>query len=293
MKTQLHYYQFDFIKIKTKKIDRETVNWGILDEHPTIKNAYMLDEKLDLFSKNFKLYLNKNDEAIIETSVPYLINGHNYCELLADDFKNVVEKLQALLNINLMDAKVLQVEYGCYAKINYNTKKLIKSLKYYPGYDLVFSSPGMKMFSYGELKFKIYDAVKNARNKKTFKLGDYPDNGLIKYELKIANVAKHLKSKFILSELCDSNNTFAFNQALNSHITTVEKSNIIIKEIEAQRFTMNEVLYGVLKMWEYKTDLNAYEFTNQFIDVSAMTPSQKSKRRKALKKLEFDSREDI
>ncbi|GAB5565168.1 MAG: hypothetical protein Wins2KO_22310 [Winogradskyella sp.] len=293
MKTQLHYYQFDFIKIKTEKIDRETVNWGILDEHPTIKNAYVLDEKSDLFSKNFKLYLNKNDEAIIETSIPYLINGHNYCELLSDDFKNAVEKLQALLNINLMDAKLLQIEYGCYGKINYNTKKLIKSLKHYPGYDLVYSSLGMKMFSYGELKFKIYDAVKNARNKKTFKLGDYPDNGLIKYELKITNVAKHLKSKFILSELFDSKNIFAFNQALNSHIKTVEKSNIIIKEIETQRFSMNEVLYGVLKMWELETHLNAYEFTNQFIDLCTMTPSQRSKRRKVLKKLELDSRQDI
>jgi len=285
METELHNYQIDFIKLKSLKVNTEAINWDVLNAHPTINNAYVLDARVELYAKNFKLYLNKENCAVIETSIPYLLHGHNYVELSADDLKNAIESLQNLINIDLMNAEVVQFEYGCYAAVTGSTKSYIKRIKDYPGYDLKYSSPFMKMFGFGQLNFKIYDAVANAKHKKTFTIGNYPKDGLVKYELKITNVTKHLKTKMYLKQLCDSQSTEELNITLHNHIDTIIDNSIVLN-LNQDSFSLSDLMFICLKTLEDKFEYSGYNHMMEIIDLASLTPSQKSKRRKSFYQLE-------
>ena len=280
----LFNYQYDFIKVKTQKINRESVNWEMLNEHPTIKNAYTLDARSGLHGKNFKLYFTKDDCAILETSIPYLKQGHNFIEMPGEAVKVVMEKLQQLLNIDLMNAEVKQLEYGCFSNIEGNAKDYIKKIKAFQSFDLNFSSAWMKMFGNGRLNFKIYDAVQNAKKKKTYSLGNYPNEGLIKYELKILNLTKFLNDKLYLKQLCDSRYENEFKEALNISIDELINNLIVIK-LHQNTFTLSELMYLCLETLQEKFEYNSYNLIMEIIDMSNLTPSQKSKRRKAFLKL--------
>ena len=280
----LFNYQYDFIKVKTQKINRESVNWEMLNEHPTIKNAYTLDARSGLHGKNFKLYFTKDDCAILETSIPYLKQGHNFIEMPGEAVKVVMEKLQQLLNIDLMNAEVKQLEYGCFSNIEGNAKDYIKKIKAFQSFDLNFSSAWMKMFGNGRLNFKIYDAVQNAKKKKTYSLGNYPNEGLIKYELKILNLTKFLNDKLYLKQLCDSRYENEFKEALNISIDELINNLIVIK-LHQSTFTLSELMYLCLETLQEKFEYNSYNLIMEIIDMSNLTPSQKSKRRKAFLKL--------
>lgn len=285
METQnFHNYQFDFIKVKTQKVNRETVNWEMLNEHPTIRNAYTLDAKSGLYGKNFKLYFTKDDCAVIETSIPYLKYGHNYVEMPGEAVKVVVDNLQQLLNIELKTAEVKQLEYGCFTLIEGNTKDQIKKIKSFQNFDLKFSSAWMKMFGNGRLNFKIYDAVQNAKKKKTYSLGNYPEEGLIKYELKILDLTKFLNDKLYLKQLCDSRYENEFKKALTMFIDELIDSLITIK-LDQSTYTLSEIMYLCLETLQEKFEYNFYNLIMEIIGMTNLTPSQKSKRRKAFLKL--------
>ncbi len=287
METQsLHNCQFDFIKVKTQKVNRESVNWKMLNEHSTIKNAYTLDARSELHGKNFKLYFTKGDCAILETSVPYLLYGHNYIGVIRNDLEATFNNLQDLVGLDFMNSEILQFEYGGFVSIERETKDYIKDIVGVDGYDLKFSSPYMKMYGYRELHFKIYDAVANGKLKKTYTLGDYPDGKLIKYEVKWMNVTKHFKTVMTLRQLSALTNLPAIQQSLLSHISMIKykviSSNFKNKEVKS----LNEILFLALSNLQEHFDYSIYEYVMDLIHLTELTPSQKSKRRKSFITLE-------
>lgn len=277
-------FQIDFIKVKTQKVNRETVNWDMLNEHPTIRNAYTLDEKSGLYGKNFKLYFTKNDNAVLETSVPYLIHGHNYVKMFGLDLVYVFARLQELIGIDFLEAEVLQYEFGGFKAIKKNSKDYIKSVIGLGASDLKYSSTFMKIFGNSMVNFKIYDAVANAKKKKTFKLGKYPNGDLIKYELKFIKPKQYFGKEILVQDLISQEFQQTMVHFLNEHLLMI--IDVKSSQKEANSFSLNNVLYSALKLYEYKTGIDAFNFINTFIDACAMTPSQKSKRRNAVKRLE-------
>jgi len=278
--------QFDFIKIKTQKVDVENVYWEMLNQHPTIRNAYTLDPRSGLHAKNFKLYFDKGGCAVLETSIPYLLYGHNYVSLSGEDLKNTFESLVELLGIDFMNAELLQFEYGGFKTIDTTAKAYIKSVIGLDGYDLKFSNPTMKMYGYKELDFKIYDAVANAKKKKTFTLGKYPKGKLIKYEVKLTNVAKHLKSSMFLKDLFSSDIDQTMQQSLQSHISMIVNKETSLSFETNRVNTFNEVLFVALKQLQNRFEYSIFQEVMSVINFADLTPSQKSKRRKSFIALE-------
>ena len=281
----LFNYQYDFIKVKTQKINRESVNWEMLNEHPTIKNAYTLDAKSGLYGKNFKLYFTKGDCVILETSVPYLLHGHNYVEITSIDLRMVIETLEKLLRIELYKAQVLQFEYGGYCSIDTDAKDYIKSLVGIDGFELKYNTAFMKMYGNNNINFKIYDAVTNAKAKKTFKLGEYPKQGLIKYEIKYNNVKRSFNTGLELLCLFFSEIEESHKEGLNVLVSCIKKIELFdYSKLDIS--SLKDILFMTLINVERQFKCSIHENIIKIIDMSGLSPSQKSKRRKSLADLE-------
>ncbi|AKH95413.1 hypothetical protein [Elizabethkingia anophelis] len=282
----LFNFHIDFVKLEIP-YNYWHINFDNLVEHPTIKNQYKLKPEIWKYHKNFSLYLTKK-KAILKFSIPYFLNGHNFCKLYLEDFWQVEEFISKNLGLEITFAEVKELEFGAYEEIDIDAKDYINSIVGIKNYELEKSTKGFKMFGDRKRSFhyKVYDAVANAKMKKTFTLGNYPDKGLIKHEIKLTNTSPYFDSVFYndLYEPFASYWDELKEDLINSQRSLVRRNS---PPVLLQDTDLSSILYAGLKQYESgATSENVMKSLFDLIDNSKLTPSQKSKRRKAISILE-------
>ncbi|HFK5508604.1 hypothetical protein [Elizabethkingia anophelis] len=286
LKTKLFNHHIDFVKLEIP-YNYWHINFDNLVEHPTIKNQYKLKPEIWKYHKNFSLYLTKK-KAILKFSIPYFLHGHNFCKLYLEDFWQVEEFISKNLGLEITFAEVKELEFGAYEEIDIDAKDYINSIVGIKNYELEKSTKGFKMFGDRKRNFhyKIYDAVANAKTKKTFTLGNYPDKGLIKHEIKLTNTSPYFDSVFYndLYEPFASYWDELKEDLIDSQRSLVRRNST---PVLLQGTDLSSILYAGLKQYESgATSENVMKSLFDLIDNSKLTPSQKSKRRKAISILE-------
>lgn len=276
----LFNYQYDFIKLKIYSVNKDRINWTVLSPHKNLKRHFTLNSGGCFCDNNFDLFMDKGNNITIRTSVPYLVHGHNYMSFGVDDLSKAINGLSNLLRIDLLQSKIMELEFGAYDKIGMPSATLIKNIVAIQDYQLERVFPTMKMF--GDTKghhFKIYDPVVNSKLKKTYAISQYPDTPLIKYEIKQSKV-----NGLTLRDLITTDTFEVYKKALNQDI-----GNLIIKNEEYHtpiENSLNHILYSTLKTIEQQFGVCAFKQTEEVIDTMELSHSQRSKRRKALLQLE-------
>ncbi|WMC06316.1 hypothetical protein [Elizabethkingia anophelis] len=286
LKTKLFNHHIDFVKLEIL-YNYYDINFENLVEHPTIKNQYTLKPETWEYHKNFSVYFTEK-KAIVKFSVPYFVYGHNFCELDIQDLWEVRDFMSEKLGLKIKFAKVKELEFGAYEKIDINSKQYINSIVGIRDYELEKATENFKMFGDRKrnLHYKIYDAVANAKAKKTFTLGNYPKMGLIKHEIKLTNTLPYFDSLYFndLSEPLTE-----YREMLEKDLISSRKA-LILKNsspVLLQDTDLSNILYAGLKQYESgATSENVMKSLFDLIDNSGLTPSQKSKRRKAISILE-------
>ncbi|WP_407531859.1 hypothetical protein [Elizabethkingia meningoseptica] len=286
LKTKLFNHHIDFVKLEIP-YNYWHINFDNLVEHPTIKNQYKLKPDIWKYHKNFSLYLTKK-KAILKFSIPYFLNGHNFCKLYLEDFWQVEEFVSKNLGLEITFAEVKELEFGAYEEIDIDAKDYINSIVGIKNYELEKSTKGFKMFGDRKRNFhyKVYDAVTNAKMKKTFTLGNYPDKGLIKHEIKLTNTSPYFDSVFYndLYEPFASYWDELKEDLIDSQRSLIRRNS---NPVLLQDTDLSSILYAGLKQYESgATSENVMKSLFDLIDNSGLTPSQKSKRRKAISILE-------
>ncbi|OPC62420.1 hypothetical protein BAY13_06260 [Elizabethkingia bruuniana] len=282
----LFNFHIDFVKLEIP-YNYWHIKFDNLVEHPTIKNQYILKPEVWKYHKNFSLYLTKK-KAILKFSIPYFLNGHNFCKLYLEDFWQVEEFISKNLGLEITFAEVKELEFGAYEEIDIDAKDYINSIVGIMNYELEKSTKGFKMFGDRKRNFhyKVYDAVANAKTKKTFTLGNYPDKGLIKHEIKLTNTSPYFDSVFYndLYEPFASYWDELKDDLIDSQRSLVRRNS---NPVLLQDTDLSSILYAGLKQYESgATSENVMKSLFDLIDNSGLTPSQKSKRRKAISILE-------
>jgi len=281
---KLFNYQFDFVKIKVKNVSEEQVKWKMLKKHPAINNTYLLSDESTLHGKNFKLHFRKNNDVILETSIPYLNHNHNYVETSSGILRGTLEYLSLRLGINFIQGTVMIFEYGVFQNISIEAPHYLSKIIGIGSYDLKYNSSFMKIYGNSNIHFKIYDAVGNAKKKKTFTRGKYPTGRLIKHELKFINPSKYFNKSLLVDEMCEPKFEQKVKSLLKNHIDTIVHTGS--DKIEPKGNSMMCLLYASLKQYELTTGLRARTSVIDIIDNSSLSPSQKSKRRNTVSQLE-------
>lgn len=286
MKTRLENFQIDYLKLRIE-VEKQQIKWDNLTEHPTIKNQYVLKPKTWEFAKNFNIYI-KEDVAILKFSLPYFLNGHNYCSTPLSDFLKTENLLLEFTGINIRFSEVLELEFGAYEKIYTATKVYLNSIVGIRDYALEKSASYMKMFGNKKLKlhYKIYDAIANAKSKKTFTIGNYPNRNLIKHELKFTNTKPYFSELYFV-ELYEF--SCYLLEGLKKELLK-HRDNLVFRNLKKLPLTstnLTGILFATLK--EYERGNNTQTVIKTAFDMlknSELSPSQKSKRRKSLIELE-------
>jgi hypothetical protein len=278
---KLFNYHYDFIKFKLYNVNSSLINWDVLKPHKTLNSHYSLVSNGRFFDKNFDLFIDGGKNITIRSSIPYLIYGHNFKAFDALDLLKAMKSLSDILGIDLTEAKVIELEFGAYQKIENSSKDYINSLIGLQDYRLEKSTSTMKMFGNTKgLHLKIYDPIINAKRKKTFSLSQYPNECLIKYEIKDLKPT-HLK----VEDLCLPKTFISFNKKLNTHLDhLLIRSDDRYLPIDA---SINHILFATLKNVEQELSVPIYAKTVDLLEKMELSPSQKSKRKKSL--LELDT----
>ncbi len=284
---ELHNYQFDGIKIETLIRHKNDVNWKNLMDHPTIRKNYCLKPELTEFAKNFRLFKKSNEQMVINFSIPYLLKGHNYLATPQEVLNEFRRMFLFLIGIDFNECRILEYEFGAYETINIKSSEFIKNIVGVSNLDLEKSNSVMKMFgdSSKGFHYKIYDAVANARRKKTFSRGNYPSGGLIKHELKFTKTKNLFGRHIINNGFLDSDGFFGeCKKQLNEY-----RQSLIFKD-EVKYTPLNSdttnILFTCLKSIEHKLDAPIPYLIDSIIESAELSASQRSKRRKSILQLD-------
>ncbi|NRR91388.1 hypothetical protein HSX10_07410 [Winogradskyella undariae] len=266
---KLFNYHYDFIKFKLYNVNSSLINWDVLKPHKTLNNHYSLVSNGRFFDKNFDLFIDGGQNITIRSSIPYLIYGHNFKAFDALDLLKAMKSLSDILGIDLTEAKLIELEFGAYQKIENSSKDYINSLIGLQDYRLEKSTSSMKMFGNTKgLHLKIYDPIINAKRKKTFSLSQYPNECLIKYEIKDLKPT-HLK----VEDLCLPKTFISFNKKLNTHLDhLLIRSDDRYLPIDA---SINHILFATLKNVEQELGVPIYAKTVDLLEKMELSPSQK------------------
>ncbi|WP_349372798.1 hypothetical protein [Olleya sp.] len=277
---KLFNYHYDFIKLKLYNVNSNLINWDVLKPHKNLTNHYSLASNCQFFDKNFDLFIDGGQNITIRSSIPYLIYGHNFKAFDALDLRKAMKSLSELLGIDLTKAKVMEFEFGAYLKIEISSKHYINSIIGLKDYKLEKATPRMKMYGNNRgIHLKVYDPIVNARRKKTFSLSQYPNEHLIKYEIKDLKPT-HLK----VEDLCELKRFVSLNKTLNAHLEQLLiKCEELYLPIEN---SINHILFTALKNVEQEFGIPIYAKTVNLLEKMELSPSQKSKRKKTLLELE-------
>lgn len=139
-------------------------------------------------------------ELYIEGSLPHFYQGHNFTYSV-EDYVNTIDKLQELLGIELWDAVVDGLEFGCIFPVEEMPVSYIRNHHANPKAQMIENEKGRDKGSFrwwedseGKQKekariLKLYDAKKNLSWKVRKKIRDtiaefVPERQYLKYELK-------------------------------------------------------------------------------------------------------------
>ncbi|MGY0391190.1 hypothetical protein ACW5R3_01355 [Bizionia sp. KMM 8389] len=282
---ELHNFQIDFVKLKLYNVNIGTINWGAFIGHPNLKNHYSLVPNLpNMYSKNFDMYMDKGNNITVRMSIPYLIENHNYRSIEDAEMCFVLQELQRLTNLNFPQAKVVEFEFGAFDSIDIDASQYIKKIEGLVNFDLLKATSYMKMFGSNTVHYKIYNAVQNAKSKKTFTRGNYPDSKLIKHELKIKSPKEFLGKSVTAFDLASGLYTGKLKVQLDFFKQLIMWKQDVIYQLE--QTNMTHVLYTSLKNVESLLETTVFNLVKEVIDNSGLTSSQKSKRKKSLLELE-------
>jgi hypothetical protein len=283
--TGLHYYQIDYVKLKLYSVDEKSIKWSSFKAHPTIKKRYKLNVPTSkLFTKNFDMYIDKGNNITIDISIPYLLKNHNYLATDVAKINFVLHQLQCLTGLELKTAVVLEIEYGAFKTILIESTQYIRNIIGHSKLDLLKSTTYMKLFGSGNTQYKVYDAVKNSKRKKTYSRGNLPQGKLIKHEIRLKRPKKLNNKILIVKDLTDR----VHINMLRS-LFEMNKAELIFKRDHPHKFkvgNLTQVLYETLKIVEQDLETPIVKIVTDVIDGSELSPSQKSKRKKSLSSLE-------
>ncbi|MFV0531754.1 MAG: hypothetical protein ACK5MD_10015 [Flavobacteriales bacterium] len=285
MKHNLHNYQVDFVKLKLYDVDINKINWEKFTSHPNLKNHYTLNSSdEELHGKNFDMYIDKGNNVTIRMSVPYLIENHNYKAIENYDLALLLIQLKQSTGLNFPDARVLEFEFGAFERIPMSTKDYLHHVNGILDYDLLKNTSYMHLYGNTKLQYKLYDAVANAKRKKTFARGNFPEGNLIKHELRFVVPRKTFGNDVIAFDLSRE----CFIKVLKEILHSQKQSLILRQSIsyKPKDTSMLHLLFTALKNIELDYPSNVFSVVSEVIDSAKLTPSQKSKRRKTLMELE-------
>jgi hypothetical protein len=288
MNTKLYKAQIDYISLKVDVEYAQQINWINLMQHPTLRKQYVLVPNIIKEAKNFRLYVKSNGDVVISLSIPYFLFGYNYRSVGQEELTDFYAKIKAFVGIDIKNAEILEFEYGGFEDLEENPEVQINKVLGMRNFDLVYSKPQIKIYAEQNkgVFFKIYDAVYNAKQKKTYSPERFPKNNVIKYEIKITN-PKHVFKRIVvfddlLVEPARNSILFSCMQLLSK-----TKDTLIVqddKKVLPKKYDLVNILYAGLKNIE-KTKGNANVIQQELIQIinsSPLSASQKSKRRKAI-----------
>lgn len=292
MNNNLHKTQIDFVSLKLDAEEALNLNWSHLVDHPALRNQYTLGEKTSPYAKNFSLYAKSSGEVIISLSIPYFLYGHNYHTVEQEELMDFYLKIKMLLGIDLAHSEIIELEYGGFQDSETAPKEFLKKILRMHNYDLIYSKPYMKMF--GDEKqgicFKIYDAIENALQKRTYLPERFPKDNILKFELKVKKPEKIFKKKLTFGELLGEPSQNSLLNKFRKLLTEV-RSRLVLpygKKAEPITYDLLHIIYAGLKNMEnyHPEPVSVFKDLMGIIDESPLSPSQKSKRRKAIQQLE-------
>lgn len=283
--SRLHNYQIDFVKLKLYDVDVSKINWEEFKSHPNLKNHFSLKTTVgDYYGKNFDMYIDKGNNATIRMSIPYLIENHNYSAIENYDLALLLIQLKQLTGLNFPDAKVLEFEFGAFERIATSATEYLQNVSGLLDYELLKRTSYMQLYGNTMLQYKLYDAVANAKRKKTFTRGNFPNGNLIKHELRFIDPRKVFGKDITAFHLCMESFANELKQMLHA-----QKQHLILHQdlsYTPKDTNMTHILFTALKTMELNYLANSFSVVSDIIDSSELTASQKSKRRKTLLDLE-------
>ena len=289
--TQLEKYQIDFVKIKVNIDSSTVIRKDRLVEHPTLRNQYTLNPILGDYVKNFSLYFSNDNSVVIKSSIPYFLYGHNYKEIRGDQLIKFAEIIEGLLGMDITKGVVKEFEFGGFEKIDIRSDSYLNSIFGMCGFQLEKSTSFMKMYGNqsSAIHYKVYDAIANAKVKKTFDVAKFPKSTIIKHEIKFLNPRKYFGEDVLFLDL--SSNFYSerniidclYNLLHDLKGKIIFKNEIIYKPIKDD---LINILYATIKNMEKKNSIIVYEELMDLINTLGLTASQKSKRKKSIELLE-------
>lgn len=288
MNAKLYKTQIDYISLKVDFLNAQQINWSSLIPHPTLRKQYVLVPHILKEAKNFKLYMKSNGDVVISLSIPYFLFGYNYRSVGQEELIDFYSKIKSIVGIDIKNAEILEFEYGGFEDINENPEEQIRKILGMRDSDLVYSKPQIKIYAQQNngVFFKIYDAVYNAKLKKTYSPERFPKTNVVKYEIKITNPKQIFKRIVVFEDLLVEPSR---ESVLLFCIQFLSKTkNLLILQDDTKvlpkKYDLINILYAELKNLE-KTKGNSNVIHKELIELinsSPLSSSQKSKRRKAI-----------
>ncbi len=138
--------------------------------------------------------------------------------------------------------------------------------------------------------FKIYDAIENAKNKKTYSKELFPKKDILKFELKLKKPEKFLKRKLQFKDLIGEPDQNSVLNRFKNTLTELRNKLILPNDanVEPIKYDLIHIIFVGLKniVNHHPESVSAVQELRNVIDNSPLSPSQKSKRRKAIENLE-------
>ncbi|TXK78916.1 hypothetical protein [Mesonia sp. K4-1] len=279
------FVQLDFIKIRKHGV--KAISDYCLVPHPRIKNRYKLDtnhtllKQYGLFGEYIDIYL-CNGVLTVSLSVPFFLNGHNFVETSKSDIEDAFNKLSEFLRVNLFDARVCDYEVAILHDSDFSVKELQSFIVGVDDMDLLKKDKRFIMYGNKKQQFKLYEVRHNLEKKmhptvrKNFDFEDTFD--CVKTEMKVSKPEKMNLEKFIKEE---------YEYSLhNLKIFIQYQIHVCFNTSKGEKF--DDILFQTL-LWAGKyTYKPVQEMALDIIDRSSLSPVQKSRRRKALRK-KFDA----
>ena len=294
MNTKLYKTQIDYISLKIDSIYTQQINWNYLMPHPTLRKQYVLVPNIIKDAKNFKLYLKNNGDVVISLSIPYFLFGYNYRSIGQEELTDFCSKIKSILGIDIKNAEILEFEYGGFEDAEENPQLQINKILGIRNFDLIYSKPQIKIYAEQNngVFFKIYDAVYNAKQKRTYSPERFPKNNVIKYEIKISNPKQVFKIKLVFEDLLaePARDSILFSC---KQLFSKTKDSLVLQDdttVLPKKYDIINILYAGLKNME-KIKGNSSVIHQELIKIinsSPLSSSQKSKRRKVINDLDSE-----
>ena len=274
-------YPLDFIALQLE--NASSINHQFLVNHPMIKKRYQLDIPSNdykgrcYYGKNIDIY-HDGQKLNIKCSLPYLRHGHNFTSFDQRDIEVSVKDLSEILQVDLFRATVKNREYALLSRSKLPFKNLKRLIGGVQGMELLKKTPHLLMFGNSTTICKIYEIAPNLKSKiandvdQNFDWSNAID--VVKIELKFKNSIGNLNHYLAQEILSD-------RKELDSFV----HNKISICPVGSSGESFSDILFSSLVNigWSHCTYQEVYTEINRQIDLSGLTPSQKSARRKALK----------